>query len=164
MDKMHYCIFLNLCMLTQLIVPECKRLHIAVSWPASATSTCAAVPAKTYSRSLRHTEAEDWPGADWLTCLWLLFFQLLGFFGCGKTEEPLSVRATVQRRAHNVVTSSQAYGELILHSSKDKLWWEPLYDDEAPHNGTPHHIIHTHTYTHSHTHPLTSNPALSQRQ
>lgn len=87
-----------------------------------------------------HMKAETWPGGDWLTCIWLLFFQYLGLFSCGKTEESLSVGATVQRQMHNVVTSSQAYGELIPHSSKDKLWWESymtmkLYTIVPP----PHH-------------------------
>lgn len=86
-----------------------------------------------------HAEAEARPGVDWLTCLWLLFFQLLGLFSCGKTEESLSVAATVQRQAHNVVTSSHAYGELILHSSKDKLQWESSWRKltRKPHTMAP---------------------------
>lgn len=97
-----------------------------------------------------HAEAEARPGVDWLTCLWLLFFQLFGLFSCGKTEESLSVGATVQRQAHNVVTSSHAYGELILHSSKEAAVRELMTraGKEAPHSGTP-----TISYTQSHTHP-----------
>ena len=58
--------------------------------------------------------------------------------------------ATVQRQARNAVTSSQAYGELILHSSKGQAAARELYDEEAPRGDGA--TLHTRTYTHTHTH------------
>ena len=50
-------------------------------------------------------DSDAWSaGVGRLTCLWLLFFQLLGLFSCGETKKSLSAGATSQTQARNAVT------------------------------------------------------------